>query len=155
MMTDKKPVNRPELAKKRFLRSMNCSQAVVETYAPSLGMTIEQARRVSAAFAGGMGIGSECGAVTGALMIIGLKYGKISDHDPHANKKMSSCVTMFINEFRACHKHLSCSGLLECEMGTPDGISSAARRGYFTSRCPEFVESAAKILDRILTKEIL
>jgi len=84
-MIGKKPVNKPEHARNRFLTSMNCSQAVVETYAPSLGMTIEQARRVAAAFAGGMGMGSECGAITGALMVIGLKYGKTLDSDSQAN----------------------------------------------------------------------
>ena len=149
-MIGKKPVNKPEHARNRFLKSMNCSQAVFETYAPSLGMTINQARRVAAAFAGGMGMGSECGAVTGALMVIGLKYGKTSDRDSQANIETFKRVAAFINEFRACHKQISCSGLLECDMGTPEGINDVAKKGYFTSRCPEYVNSAAAILDKVL-----
>ena len=149
-MIGKKPVNKPEHARNRFLKSMNCSQAVFETYAPSLGMTINQARRVAAAFAGGMGMGSECGAVTGALMVIGLKYGKTSDRDSQANIETFKRVAVFINEFRACHKQISCSGLLECDMGTPEGINDVAKKGYFTSRCPEYVNSAAAILDKVL-----
>ena len=129
---------------------MNCSQAVAETYAPSLGITIEQARRVSAAFAGGMGMGSDCGAVTGALMVIGLKYGEVSDSDPCANGKTFKHVVMFINEFKARHKYVNCSALLESKISTPEGISRAAEMGYFTSRCPEYVKSAAEILDKIL-----
>ena len=129
---------------------MNCSQAIVETYAPSMGITIEHARKIAAPFAGGMGIGSECGAVTGALMVIGMKYGKILDSDSHANSETFKHVNMFICEFKSRHKHLKCSELLESEMGTPDGIHNAAGKGYFILRCPEYVKSAAEILDMIL-----
>jgi C_GCAxxG_C_C family probable redox protein len=152
-MIGKKTVNKPEHARNRFLKSMNCSQAVVETYAPSLGMTIEQARRVAAAFAGGMGMGSECGAITGALMVIGLKYGKTLDSDSQANVATFKQVATFINAFKARHKHLSCSGLLESEMWTPEGINNAAEKGYFTTRCPEYVKSAAEILEKIFDKD--
>jgi hypothetical protein len=72
----KSPASRPEHAKERFLKSMNCSQAIIETYSPTMGLPVEQARRVAAAFAGGMGMGSECGAVTGAFLVIGMKHGK-------------------------------------------------------------------------------
>ena len=68
----KNPIpNRPEHAKNRFLKSMNCSQAILETYAEEMGMSVENARKVASAFAGGMGMGTECGAVTGAFMVIG------------------------------------------------------------------------------------
>ena len=152
-MLGKKQVNRPEHARNRFLKSMNCSQAIVETYAPSLGITVEQARRVAAAFAGGMGMGSECGAVTGALMVIGLKFGKTLDSDSQANAETFKHVASFINAFKAQHKHLSCSGLLDSKMWTPEGINNATEKEYFTSRCPEYVKSAAEILDKILTKD--
>lgn len=36
----------PELAVRRFLKSMNCAQAVVEAYAVSLGVPAETARGV-------------------------------------------------------------------------------------------------------------
>src|SRR5512139_2212879 len=52
--------SRPDYAKARFLKSMNCSQAVLETYSPEMGLPAPMARRVAAAFAGGMGMGCEC-----------------------------------------------------------------------------------------------
>ena len=81
------PADKPEYAKNQFLKSMNCSQAILETYGPSLGLPVEQARKVAAAFAGGMGMGSECGAVTGAFMVIGMKYGKTADTDSRADNE--------------------------------------------------------------------
>ncbi|GFO68029.1 hypothetical protein GMLC_16080 [Geomonas limicola] len=148
--SDSNPANKPEHAKNQFLKSMNCSQAILETYAPSLGMSVTQARKVAAAFAGGMGMGSECGAVTGALMVIGMKYGKTVDSDSAADAETFKRVAELVKEFKARHKHIGCSELLEADMGTPEGVRKAAGKGYFTSRCPGYVKSAAEILDKVL-----
>lgn len=148
---DKGPQNRPEHAAQRFLKSMNCSQAVLETYAPSLGMSVKTARRIAAPFAGGMGLGSECGAVTGAFLVIGMKYGKTRDNDPQADKETFSRVAGFVKEFKAKHGHIGCSALLGTDMGTPAGIKEAEQKGLFTKVCPQLVRSAVEILDKVLT----
>jgi len=145
------PKNRPEYAEGRFLKSLNCSQAVLETYAPSLGMSVKTARRIAAPFAGGMGMGSECGAVTGAFLVIGMKYGKTRDQDPQADKETFSRVAKFVQEFKAKHGHIGCSALLGVDMGTPEGIKEAEKKGLFTKVCPQLVRSAVEILDKVLT----
>jgi C_GCAxxG_C_C family probable redox protein len=132
------------------VKSGNCSQAILETYAPSMGLPREMARRLTTAFAGGMGMGSECGAVTGALMVIGLKYGRVHDKDPAADRRTSANVAEFIKEFKARHRDTVCSRLLDVNMGTPEGVKEARGKGLFSTRCPEFVRSAAEILDKIL-----
>lgn len=142
--------NRPDHAKSRFLKSMNCSQAVLETYAPAMGLDVETSRRVAAAFAGGMGMGSECGAVTGAFMVIGLKYGKVKDKDPAADGSTFGALAELVQRFKAQHGAISCSALLGTDMGSPEGVKAADRAGLFTSRCPEFVRTVAQILEDIL-----
>jgi C_GCAxxG_C_C family probable redox protein len=142
--------NRPQHAKERFMKSMNCSQAILETYAGEMGMSIENARKVSAAFAGGMGMGSECGALTGAFMVIGMKHGKIADKDSGADKETFTRVAMLVEEFKKEHGEILCSKLLGTDMGTPEGVQKAADLGLFTTFCPKFVETASIILDRIL-----
>jgi len=144
------PANRPEHAVGRFMKSMNCSQAVLETYAPALGMPAPMARRVATAMAGGMGMGSECGAVTGALLVIGLKYGKTADTDHQADKDTFQRVAEFFKKFKARHEHLGCSQLLGVDMGTPEGVKEAEKQGLFTTKCPAYVRSAAQILDVII-----
>jgi len=129
---------------------MNCAQAILETFAPSCGMEVKAARRIAAAFAGGMGRGSECGAVTGAFMVIGMKYGKTKSKDPEAAEKTFIKSAEFSKEFKARHSQVKCSALLGTNMGTPKGISKAERMGYFTSRCPNYVASAVAILDKLL-----
>ena len=142
--------NRPRYAKERFLKSMNCSQAILETYAQEMGMSVENARKVSAAFAGGMGMGSECGAVTGAFMVIGMKHGKTADKDAGADRQTFSRVARLVEEFKKQHGDISCSRLLGTDMGTPEGVKKAAGQGLFTTKCPGFVETASIILDQIL-----
>ncbi len=147
---DKSPDNKPEHAKDRFLKSMNCSQAIFETYAPSMGMSVKQARKLAAAFAGGMGMGSECGAVTAAFMVIGMKYGKTVDKDTQADGETFKRTAALVKEFKARHEHIACSALLESDMSTPVGVQLAAEKGYFVSRCPAYVKTVAEILDKML-----
>lgn len=137
------PGNRPEFAVTHFLKSMNCSQAVFETYAPLYGLDETIARKIGTPFAGGMGVGSECGAITGALLVIGLKNGL-------SHKKTFAAVEHLQKEFKARHGSTSCSQLLGVDMATPAGIKKAEKAGYFTSRCPQYVRTAADILEKIL-----
>ena len=60
-----------------FSDDLDCAQALVSTYGPELGLDRETAIKVADAFTGGIGrTGETCGAVTGALMVLGLKYGE-------------------------------------------------------------------------------
>ena len=58
-----------------FEKGFSCSQAVFSTYAEHSGLDHETALRIAGGF-GGMGrMGETCGALSGAFMVIGLKYG--------------------------------------------------------------------------------
>ena len=46
-----------------FMKGIDCSQVVVGAFAEELGITTEEAYKMSAAFGGGMGLGETCGAV--------------------------------------------------------------------------------------------
>ena len=50
----------------------NCCQAVLVPFAAEMGVTEEQAYKMGAHFGSGMRHGSTCGAITGALMALGM-----------------------------------------------------------------------------------
>ena len=52
-----------------------CSESVVMAYAEKFGLERELAARITGGFAGGMAQGKTCGALSGAVMVLGLKYG--------------------------------------------------------------------------------
>lgn len=60
----------PEL----FRKGCSCSQAVLAAHAEGLGLPEGIALRIAAPFESGMGAGATCGAVTGALMVLGLRH---------------------------------------------------------------------------------
>ena len=63
-------------AKALFMEGYNCSQAVVGAWAEDIGLDSETAYKIASGFGGGIGRMREvCGAFTGAVMVLGLKFG--------------------------------------------------------------------------------
>ena len=138
-----------------FKEGFNCSQSVFSTFAPTLGLDRETALRVAAPFGGGMGrTGETCGAVSGALMSIGLKYAQPRAGDKQAKEKMYALAREFLNRFgernNGCVK---CRELLGCEIDTPEGMQRAREQGLFETRCPKFVGDAAEIVEQLFTAQ--
>ena len=134
-----------------FAGAFNCAQAVFSVFAPDLGLERELALRVAGAFGGGMGrMGEVCGAVTGALMAIGLKYGKYRAEDNEAREKTYALVQEFARQFRERHGQLLCRELLSCDISTPQGRQAAHDSGLHDTLCPQLVRDAAEIVGELL-----
>ena len=83
-----------------FKGPYSCSQAIMLTYATQLGLDVELALQLGTGFAGGMGRHAEvCGAVTGAIMVIGLKHGMKNKDDEDARAKTFELVSALFNRF--------------------------------------------------------
>jgi C_GCAxxG_C_C family probable redox protein len=133
-----------------FNEGFSCSQAVFSTYAVELGMERATALRTAGAFGGGIaGRGETCGAVTGALMALGLKYGKSDPGDQAARDKTYALAHEFIERFEAKHGSILCSTLTGCDMTNAAQKQAASESGIFKTLCPELVRTAAQILEEI------
>jgi C_GCAxxG_C_C family probable redox protein len=144
-------MNHSEKATKAFKEGYNCSQAVLSAFAEELNLDKDLALKVSCGFGGGMARMSEtCGAVTGALMTIGLKYGKTVITDNEARDKTYSKVNEFVEEFKSMNNTIVCKELLGCVLSTPEGAKMASEKNFHTTICPKFVADAAEILEKIL-----
>ncbi len=68
--------DKAERAAELFQKGYNCSQSVIGAYAEELGVPEETALRMAAGFGGGIGrCGEACGALTGGVMVVGLRTG--------------------------------------------------------------------------------
>jgi C_GCAxxG_C_C family probable redox protein len=135
----------------RFREGCSCSQAVFSTYAEAMGMDRETALKVSAGFGGGMGrMAGTCGAVTGAMMAIGLKHGGADVKDTEAREKTYELVRQFADEFRTKHGSLDCRDLLGCDISTAEGREQAHQRDTRETVCPQLVRDAAEVLEKVL-----
>ena len=143
-------MNNPQKAKSRFENGYACSQAVLSTLSPELGLDEEAAFKVAAAFGGGMmRHGEVCGAVTGALMALGLKFGSATEDDEEAVRNASQELMRRFEEEKGS---LLCRELLGYRLIVPEELTQARESGVFQSRCPFFVERATELAKEIIER---
>ena len=91
-----------------------------------------------------------CGAVTGALMVIGLKHGKSNTEEEHLKQISYDLVRKFTGMFEARNKTIKCRDLIGIDISTKEGLEKAREMGLFTSLCAKHVQDAVEITEIIL-----
>jgi C_GCAxxG_C_C family probable redox protein len=139
-----------EAAKQNHAKGFSCSQAVLLAFAEELGVDKDTAARIAAGFGGGMGrSGRTCGAVSGAVMAIGLVEGATEPSDKAAKEKTYAVARRMLEEFRSQRGALDCNDLIGVDISTPEGYDLARERGLFAG-CGANVEASARILSGLL-----
>jgi C_GCAxxG_C_C family probable redox protein len=134
-----------------FRKGFTCSAAVFSAFSHELGLDPEAAKKVACGFGAGISkTGNICGAVSGAVMVIGLKYGKTKPGDDAATEKTRVMVRKFMQEFTKRHGSVCCTELLGYDLSIPDQYEKARDSRLFVTKCPELVGDAAAILEKIL-----
>jgi C_GCAxxG_C_C family probable redox protein len=134
-----------------FMNRFNCSQAVFSSHCEKYGINKEYAYKIGSAFGGGMGhLGEICGAVAGAMMLIGLKYGKYKKDDMDSNNITYKNVKEFTEAFKAKHGSIKCTDLIGFNLSNDDELSKANGSGVFRKICPELVRDAVEIVEKYL-----
>jgi C_GCAxxG_C_C family probable redox protein len=140
-----------ERATALFKEGFSCSQAVLAAYADGLGLPRETALRIAQPFGGGIAkSGDWCGAVTGAFLVIGMKYGRVKPDDTAAKDKTYALVQEFVKRFKAKHGTARCNDLLGCDIGTPEGQKTIEAKKLHQTLCENLIRDAIGILDAIL-----
>jgi len=131
----------------------NCSQSVFTVFGTDFGLSEEDCLKVSCAFGGGMGrCQYVCGAVTGALMALGLKYGKGAG-DPEEKKLITYAKTReFFDKFTGLHGSLNCRELLHgLDLNDPDDYAKVREMDLFNTLCEKsYIANAVSITEDLL-----
>nr|WP_320012286.1 C-GCAxxG-C-C family protein [uncultured Desulfobulbus sp.] len=143
-------MNRTRKALDLYLRSYACSQAILAVYAEAYQLDIHQALALSTGFAGGMASGKICGAVTGAIVVLGLHYGNEAPETPAGRRGVKWKVREFYQKFEALHQTTECSQLLQVNISTPEGMKVALEKNLFRTQCPQYIVDAVAILEELL-----
>jgi C_GCAxxG_C_C family probable redox protein len=144
-------MSKVDLAVSAFKEGFLCSQALLSTYGVAFGLDRERAIKISAAFGGGIcRMGETCGAVTAALMVVGLKHGSADATDREARERTYGLAREFVRRFAARHHSVRCKDLLDCDISEPEGYAAAREKKLFDTLCPRYVRAAAEILEAIL-----
>jgi len=140
------------LAAEKFGSGYNCSQSVLSVFAEDFGMTKDCCLRLASPFGSGIARMQEtCGAITGALMVIGLKYGK-GEHGLEVDKANAYKISLqLISKFKERHQSINCFELLDnLDINTPEGIAEIQKRKLFRCKCSKYVQDAVEIAESIL-----
>ena len=109
------------------------------------GLDRPTAFKLARAFGSGMGMGRECGAVTGALMIVGFKVQEATS-EKETRYRVYDLAREFVRLFEEKRGTILCKDLLGVDLGTPEGRDKAIKDNLFRTLCPGFVRDAAQIL---------
>ena len=125
-----------------------CAQAIFTAFGEHLSdgkVDFDTSMKISSAFSGGVaGTGNICGALNGALMALGFKYGG----SPMEQKANEVALTLF-EEFKALHGSIMCRELIGQGLLTDEEKKKAWETGAFKN-CPKYVEDVATILEKLI-----
>ncbi len=140
-----------EKALSLFGKDFNCTQSVLAAFAKDYDLEETKALRLACGFGGGMGCTARtCGAVTGAFMVIGLKYGRYEAADKESKPLTYGKVREFIEEFEKRHGSIECRELVGIDISSKKGLAEAREKKLFKSICTKIVEDAVNILENVV-----
>jgi C_GCAxxG_C_C family probable redox protein len=114
-----------------FKSGFTCSSAVFSTFSQEMGLDPDTAKKCSCGFGAGISkTGNICGAVSGAILVIGLKYGKTKQGDDAATEKTRALVREFMQEFTQRHGSVNCRNCSAITLAT-----RMSMRRHATANC--------------------
>ena len=132
-----------------FMKGVDCSQIIMGEWADELGLSKEDALKVSSAFGGGLGVGETCGAIIGAMLVLGMKYGNSAANQQLQKDVLNAKRAEFLDKFKKAHTHRSCRELLGYDFSKPEDVPKIFESGILFEACPCFVRTALDILDEM------
>ena len=144
-------IKQADEAVEAFKRGLSCSQAIFSVYGRDLGVDPETAVKVASAFGAGVAkTGEICGAVSGALMVIGLSQRPEDIQDASSREKVYAKARRFIEEFAARNASVHCTELIGYDLSDPKQFAEAREKKVFATRCSKLVRDAGEILEDLL-----
>jgi len=115
-----------------FANGYNCAQAVLSAFGKAHFKDHASALRLASGFGAGIAYrGEMCGAVSGAIMALGLRYGYQEVTDTTSKENMMKIIRKFLDLFEEQHGSVICSKLLNVDIGTPEGLAYARENEIF------------------------
>ncbi len=147
-------MERKEKAALLFEGNYNCAQSVLVSFAEDHGLDQDHAVSLATGFGAGIGrSGQICGAVSGACMVIGLRYGsKPSEESSFQEQKEKTylLVSDFIETFTDRNRFINCRELIGYDLNDPLQHAEAKRLGVFSTQCTKYVRDAVEITEDLL-----
>ena len=132
-----------------FKEGYNCSQSVFLAFADKYDMDRSTALKLSSSFGGGMGrLREVCGAVSGAVMVLSMKYGYDDAKADKEKKALYKKVQEVLGGFESEVGSIICRELLNIKEKISDPTPAERNEKYYAKRpCAELVYISAKLTE--------
>lgn len=129
-----------------------CVEAVFKTLADLHGTESDLIPKVASGLAAGVGRTSNiCGAVTGAILGLGLWFGR---NEPVEGKRKPYWYSRkFIDEWEKSHHSTNCTELLGVALDNPEELDVFVSEGMWEKKCKRYISEAVSLAYDILDEE--
>ena len=142
-------MERCKIANEWHDRGFNCAQSVLAAFADRIGMPEQELMSLAGGFGAGTGTGELCGAVSGAVMTLGL-LTPVDMNEPVASKKRTLALSKeFQKRFADIFGGLRCSDLIQKKYVPDDRTPAAAEMGL-SGHCAVMIVTAVEIVEDML-----
>ena len=150
MMTKEEAAN---LAASRAEEGWLCSEAVLQALAESLNISSELIPKVATGFAAGMGRSGEvCGAVSGAILGLGLRFGRNDLQENPPDTRPHWFASEFVKEMKERHGSVTCAGILGLDLQDPEDMKRYYELDHWNTTCRDLIREATSLAYEILQK---
>lgn len=131
-----------------FENGFFCAEAVCKAIAERQGMDNALIPGIATGFCGGMArSGGPCGAVTGAVLALGLVHGR--DDPAQSVRQTYDGVREMMAAFEQRFGSTNCTALLGVDLDTTEGRQTFDAQNL-ASKCADFTAAATAMVDEIL-----
>jgi C_GCAxxG_C_C family probable redox protein len=97
--------------------------------------------KVATGLGGGIGrSGNICGALTGAVLAVGLKYGA-NEINQDAKALSYAKAQLLLRKFEAQQGSINCRSLIKHDLSTAEGFAKAKEEKAFENLCSQIIKS--------------
>lgn len=136
-----------ELVFEMLSEGYNCSQTVLSYFSERYGLDKNIAKKIAKPFESGMFQKSNCGAVSGAYMVLGLEFSR---DDEGNREEILLKVKEFNEKFIKKMESKNCFDLLGIDVSIKENLQEAMERGLIERVCPNAILSSIEILEEMI-----
>ena len=138
-----------DLATAHFHSGFNCAQSVAAVFCEKYGVDKNTVIKMCSGLGAGFRSGEICGAVSGAVLAIGLKYGQNIAEDKSAKDNCNAKTIEFMNLFRSKNESVVCKDILGFDLSVKEEYEQAQKQDLFKTTCVDMVVSAVELLEEL------
>ncbi|PKN35048.1 MAG: hypothetical protein CVU61_05100 [Deltaproteobacteria bacterium HGW-Deltaproteobacteria-19] len=142
---------RKEMASTRLQNTYNCAQSVLSSFRDETGLDDDLALKIATGLGAGMGrTGEVCGAVTGGILVLGLRHGRGTTEGRPSTEYTYLKTVELMDRFTARHGSCLCRDLLRgYDLKTEEGCQRAKAEDTMGRICRPCVHSVIEILEEM------